>query len=120
MCLNCLYGQLDQLRWELVLQQHELNGTKISSEVAETAKERFTANGIIMPKISLLRPKDMSDQEYQEASQIFKEVMLQKRQQQIAAIEILTDLLENEIFQPRPLSIDARAVLNGGEESQET
>lgn len=118
MCMKCVYSALEQLRWELVLQECELSGQKPSPEVLDTVKDRVQGNNVLLPRIRLERPEGMDDQHYNEATGIFKDVMLQKRRQQIAALQIVADLLEGEcIFKSDSVvSVNAGHVLNGGEE----
>lgn len=118
MCMKCVYAQLEQVRWELVLQQCELTGQKPSPEVLETLKERLKdGGGVILPRVRLERPAGMDDQQYNEATEIFKQAVSQKREMQIAALQIVCDLLEGEVlFQSEPVvTVNAGHVLNGGE-----
>jgi len=122
MCLKCTYAHLESLRWELLLQQHELEGVKPSEEIVDTVKNRMKENDgkAMLPRIKLERPDDMDDQHYGEATHIFKEGMLMRRKAEIAAIDIISNLLENEVFQPYPvLTVPANVVLNGPEEGGE-
>jgi hypothetical protein len=123
MCLKCTQAHLEQLRWELVVQEHELQGLKPSFEIVESVKDRIKANGgkPMLPRIKLERPDDMDDQHYQEACVLFKEGLLHRRKVEIAAIELVSNLLENEVFQPFPvLKVSAGVILNGGDEDDDT
>lgn len=115
MCMSCTYKMLEQLRWELVVQDAQLKGEKISPEVMESAKSCADENGcVLVPKVRLTRPKGMDETQFDEAKGIFKDVMKSKRQSQIAAVSILMDLLENEIMpQPGTIRISATEVLQG-------
>ena len=117
-CKSMVFTVLDQLRWELVLQKSQLEGQKPSEEVIETAKNCVSkTGGTILPKIQFDKSREMDDQQYQEALSIFKEHMTQKRTLEIASIDVLMSLFENEVI-PYPdkvhkiLKVDAAELFN--------
>lgn len=118
MCLKCTHAHLEQLRWELLLQEHELQGIKPSPEIVDTVKERVKENGgTMLPRIKLQRTDDLNDQQYGEATFLFKEGMLQRRRAEIMAIDIVQNLLTSEVLQPyQILTVPASVVLNGDDE----
>lgn len=123
MCLKCTHAHLEQLRWELLIQEHELQGLKPSQEIVDTVKDRIKENGgkPMLPRIKLQRTDDMSDQQYGEATFLFKEGMLQRRRAEIMAIDIVQNLLNSEVFQPyQVLTVPANAVLNGEDGESES
>lgn len=113
MCMSCTYKMLEQLRWELLVQEGQVKGQKVSPEVMESAKSCADENGcFLLPKMKLTRPKGMSDQDFSEAKGIFKDVIGMKREAQIAAISAVMDLLESEVLpQPGTIKISAAEVL---------
>jgi hypothetical protein len=123
MCLKCTHAHLEQLRWELLIQEHELQGIKPSPEIIDTVKDRIKESGgkAMLPRIKLQRTDDMNDQQYGEAVYLFKEGMLQRRRMEIMAIDIVQNLLTSEVFQPyQVLTVPANVVLNGDDDETDS
>lgn len=123
MCIKCTFADLELLRWELVVQMDQLSGGKTSPEVMETVKDRVKERGnAMLPRIKLKRPKEMQDFQYGEATEIFKDAMLQRRRVQMAAIEVVAELLENEVIDQEPnqvVTVDAGSIMEqGGDQEQ--
>lgn len=118
MCINCTYDKLEQLRWELLVQHSELKGEKPSPEIVDTVKDRMKNNkGLLLPRVRLKRSDGMNDQQYDEAKSLFKQAMMLMREKEIEAISIVSDLLEREVMQKKPVvHIDAMHILNGSDE----
>lgn len=73
--------------------------------------------GLLLPKVRLTRPNGMSEQDFDEAKSIFKDVLQSRRQAQIAAVSFIMDLIEHEVEpQLGVVKISATEVLQGGQE----
>lgn len=108
---------MDQLRWEIVAQQAELEGSKPNFEVADTIKQRGEK---LLPRIAVTRPKEMNDQQYDEAIGLFRQMLGTTRGVQLEALGHVADLIESEIVAaPRQLQLDAQTILNGPQDEDE-
>lgn len=85
---------LEQLRWELAVEEYELaNPGQKHPELAEVMERLGNETGYVLPSSFVDRSPGMDDEEYEQAVANFRADLLSRRRRQLEALQVVQDLI---------------------------